>query len=101
MVYYLSEMTATDPKKCSVEGCDEPRADQSDSATNRHCRKHRAEAQRNWTLSKSEQDAAKHFHRGVSALREHLAVNFERYTIQRFSGPEIADIVRRAVLPSS
>ena len=33
-------------KRCTVPGCTEERADQSDNATNRHCRKHRAEAQK-------------------------------------------------------
>lgn len=56
-----------------------------------------------------EQERSKEFIRGVAALREYLAANFEKYNardpqtganIQRFSGPEIADIIRRVELPA-
>ena len=47
-------------------------------------------------MSKLQQEQAQ----AVVAFREALAKSFERYTIQRFSGPEIAAIVRRAQWPS-
>ncbi len=51
-------------------------------------------------MSKSEQDEARAFHRGVEAMREHIAVNFDRYgPNQKWSGPQFANIVRRVEAP--
>lgn len=95
------------PLTCTVDGCTEARADQSPDATNRHCRTHRNEAQKRFLVSKENQRYAKAWHEGVSAMAEHVAANFTKYSgrdgngtfIQRFSGPEIADIVRRCERP--
>lgn len=94
-------------KRCTVPGCTEPRADQGDAATNRHCRKHRAEAQKRHMATKTEQTAGRAWSAGVEAMAAHLAKNFEVYKsrdssgqyIQRFAGPEIADIIRRCGRP--
>jgi hypothetical protein len=95
----MAPETAAEIKICTVPDCTEPRADQSDDATNRHCRAHKNEAQKNWLRSKEAREKAEYFRNGVITLREHLATQFGKYTIQRFSGPQIADIIRRAELP--
>lgn len=88
-------------KRCTVPGCTEPRADQEDAATNRHCRKHRAEAQKRHMATKTEQTGARAFHAGVEAMAEHLARNFDLYKNpqQRFTGRGVADIIRRCERP--
>ncbi len=50
-------------------------------------------------MIKAEQTTGRAWHEGVSAMAEHLAKNFEVYRIQKFSGPEIADIIRRCERP--
>lgn len=58
-------------------------------------------------MSKENQRYAKAWHEGVSAMVEHLATNFAKYTakdgrgvlVQRFSGPEIAGIIRGCERP--
>lgn len=52
-------------------------------------------------MNKTEQEQAQAFQKGVEAMRKHLAVNFDTYakSLSRFSGPEIAAIVRRVEGP--
>ena len=91
--------TAT-PALCTVKDCAEPRADQSPNATNRHCRAHRNEAQKRYLMTKSEQDEAKAFHRGVEAMRDHVADGFDKYgPNQKWTGPQFAHIVRGIKAP--
>jgi len=95
-------------KRCTVPGCTEERADKSEDATNRHCRKHRAEAQKRHMDTKAEKNGARAWHDGVEAMAKHLAEQFDKYSsrtreghyIQRFAGPEIADIIRRCARPA-
>ena len=92
-------MDESKPLICTAKDCTEARADQSPDATNRHCRVHRNEATKRYLMSKAEQDEAKAFHKGVQAMRDYFAANMEAYKLQRFSGPEIAAIVRRVEGP--
>lgn len=84
-------------------GCKaEPRVDQDPKATNRHCKNCKYEAARKYLMSKEKQNSDKWFLKGVSAMREYLAGNFDAYgngQMQRFSGKEIGDIVRRVKGP--
>jgi hypothetical protein len=89
-------MEAATQLLCTMKDCAEPRADQDPDATNRHCRKHRNEATKRYLMSKAEQEEAKAFHKGVEAMRDHIAANFENYgNYQRWSGAEFAAIVRK------
>lgn len=82
-------------KLCSTCGT-KPRVNQADDATNLQCRECKYESQKRWTVSKENQKRAEAFVEGVNAMREYLAVNFEPYPpLQKFSGKEIAAIVRR------
>ncbi len=81
--------------------CREPRANQDENATNRHCRTHQREAQRRYLMAKFEQDNRRAIRRGISLFREHIAENFARYkSFQRFTGEEIAGIIRAAEVPA-
>lgn len=59
-------------------------------------------------MNKLEQEQAQAFHKGVEAMAKHLADQFGKYSgrdsrgdyIQRFGGPEIADIIRRCQRPA-
>lgn len=91
----------------SLENCPNPRANQDANATNRHCTSCQTAAKRRNELSKENQTMGRSFHAGVEAMSEHLAERFGQYKardgsgqfIQRFSGPEIADIIRRCERP--
>lgn len=93
------ELKSCTAKKQDGSPCPEPRADQGDEATNRHCRTHQREAQKKYIMTKNEQDYARAFRAGVSTLREHLEKNFGLYKYQKFTGPEIAGIIHQAELP--
>ena len=98
--------TKPETKLCSACG-QKPRADQREKSTNTQCSDCKYEAQKRWTMNKSGQEQAQAFHRGVEAMAEHVAKAFDVYKardsggnlIQRFGGPEIADIVRRCERP--
>lgn len=91
----------------SLENCTNPRASQDPNATNRHCQSCQTAAKRRYELSKENQQIGRAWISGVEAMAEHLAKNFEAYKsrdtngnfIQRFAGPEIADIIRRCERP--
>jgi hypothetical protein len=86
---------------CTAQECTNPRADQAPEATNRHCRFHKAEAQRKYVGSKEEQLKARAWHKGVSDMTEYLIEHFSIYKhdSQRWSGPEIAQIIGRVKGP--
>lgn len=87
-------------KLCTVPGCTEERADQSPDATNRHCRKHRAEAQKRHMSVKVERAGSSAWIAGVEAMREFLADQFGKYgPLQRWDGPAIAKIIRECGRP--
>ena len=83
----------------SLESCTNPRANQDPNATNRHCQECQTAAKRRFEMSKEQHTSGRAWHEGVTAMAEHLAKNFEPYKIQKFSGPEIADIIRRCERP--
>lgn len=85
--------------KCTKEGCDETRADQDPEATNRHCRKHRAEAQRAYQATKLEQQNGKGFGKGVQAMRELLVDQFSEQGSGRYSGDEVALLIAQCPGP--
>lgn len=88
-------------KRCTVPGCTEERADQSDDATNRHCKKHRAEAQKRHMSTKVERTGSSAWNAGVEAMREFLAEQFAKYgPLQRWDGPAIAKIIRECGRPA-
>jgi hypothetical protein len=99
----IAEQNPPPPLKCTITGCTEDRADQSPEATNRHCRTHRNEATKRYLLSKAEQDFARNWKAGVEAMAEYLAQRFEtlypKGSLSRFSGTEIAAIIRRVDRP--
>lgn len=52
-------------------------------------------------MNKAEQDEAKAFHKGVEAMREHIAGGFDRYADnQKWTGPQFARIVRNLKPPT-
>lgn len=66
------------------------------------CRKCRAAYKREYEALKSDMAETRGFAAGVSAMRAYLAERFAPYTsIQRFTGPEIAGIIRDCQGPSS
>ena len=77
----------------------EPRADQQEDATNRHCKNCRTESARAYTMAKLEQTEGKGFGKGVQKMRELLAAEFEAQGPGHFSGIEIAQIIRGAAGP--
>jgi hypothetical protein len=91
----------------SLEACTRPRANQEPGATNRHCTECQTAAKRRYDMSKETQTTGRAWHDGVEAMAKHLAEQFEKYKsrdsrgdyIQRFGGPEIADIIRRCERP--
>jgi hypothetical protein len=85
---------------CTKDGCEEPRADQDPEATNRHCRKHRAEAQRAFQATKLEQQHGKGFGKGVQAMRDLLVEQFAEQGSAGFSGYEIAALIAQCAGPS-
>jgi len=93
----------------SLENCTNPRANQDPQATNRHCTECQTAAKRRYDVSKENQTTGKAWHEGVEAMAKHLADQFDKYSnrnregqyIQRFAGPEIADIIRRCARPAS
>ena len=94
-------MDSPKPLICTVKDCKEERADQSPDATNRHCRTHRNEATKKYLMSKAEQEEAKAFHKGVEAMREHIANGFDRPgESQKWTGGQIARIVRNVKPPA-
>lgn len=88
-----------EPLTCTKDGCQDPRADQDPEATNRHCRKHRAEAQRAYQATKLEQQNGKGFGKGVQAMRELLAEQFGEQGSASFSGYEIAALIAQCPGP--
>jgi hypothetical protein len=58
-------------------------------------------------MSKENQTQGRAWHEGMEAMAKHLAEQFAKYSsrdgsgnyIQRFAGPEIADIIRRCERP--
>lgn len=86
-------------KTCSVAGCDNPRADQSDDATNRHCKVHRSAAQAKYVATTLTQQHGKGFVQGVLAMRECLAHEFEQVGSGNYDGYEIAALIRQAPGP--
>jgi hypothetical protein len=82
-----------------LENCLNARASQDPNATNRHCTACQTAARKRNDTDKNQQQSARAWHEGVSAMADHLAKNFEPYLIQRFSGKEIADIIRRCERP--
>lgn len=100
MVYYHFEMESPQKLICTAKDCTEERADQSPNATNRHCRKHRNEAQKNYLMGKAEQEEARAFHKGVEAMREFIASGFDKYgPNQKWTGPQFAHIIRNLKAP--
>ena len=99
--------TAKVRKEGSLETCANPRANQDPNATNRHCTSCQTAAKKRNEMDKKEQTGARAWSAGVEAMAEHVARAFEAYKsrdssgnlIQRFGGPEIADIVRRCERP--
>lgn len=88
----------TEVLTCTHEGpqgqrCENPRADQRLAATNRHCKAHKAEAQKKYMDTKDEKDQAKGFVLGVEALRAVLVTEFDRLGAGNFSGDEVAHLI--------
>jgi hypothetical protein len=91
----------------SLENCTRPRANQDPAATNRHCQQCQTAAKRRYEMSKESQTSGRAWHEGVETMAEYLADQFAKYSsrdgsgnyIQRFAGPEIADIIRRCERP--
>ena len=77
----------------------EPRADQSESATNRHCTTCRTEAARAYKAAQMEQANGKGFGKGVQAMRELMAEQFYQLGSGSLSGYEIADLIRHVPGP--
>lgn len=93
-------MTPTDTKTKLCTKCDrEPRVDQSEKATNRHCTKCRTEVARAYQSSKLEQENGKGFGRGVQAMRDLIAGEFYQQGSGMYSGYEIAALIRQAPGP--
>ena len=63
------------------------------------CKACRAKYKREYEGLKKEMAETRGYSAGISAMREFLAVQFVGYTIQRFSGPEIAHIIRNCSAP--
>ena len=85
--------------KCTMAECEEPRADQDPKATNRHCKKCRAESTRKWREGVMDQAARRSFVKGVNALRKILVEEFRGQGNGRFTGVEIAKLIERAPGP--
>lgn len=76
-----------------------PRVDQDDKATNRHCKECKTAATTAWQASKLEQQQGKGFVKGVQAMRDLLAEQFYNLDTGMFTGYEIAALIRQALGP--
>lgn len=85
-------------KLCSACGKN-PRADQREKTTNTQCSECKYEAQKRWTVSKANQQRNEAMVEGIELMRKYLSGQFDVYKIQRFSGPEISDIIKRCAPP--
>lgn len=66
------------------------------------CRKCRATYKREYEAQRDEMSETRGYAAGISAMRDFLAVNFEKYALPRvFSGPEIGHIIRTCGEPST
>lgn len=88
----------TEPKLCSACGKN-PRVDQREKSTNTQCSDCKYDAQKRWTMAKTNQQRNEAMVEGVELMRNYLAKQFDNYKIQSFSGPEIASIIRRCAAP--
>ncbi len=81
--------------------CSKCEADLDTNGFPRWCRKCRLAYKREYQALKAEMAETRGFAGGIEAMRTFLAERFEVYKIQRFSGPEIADVIRRCEAPKA
>jgi hypothetical protein len=96
--------TPLDLKRCTRKlddgsQCANPRADQDEKATNRHCLECRRDAQRKYVTSTLQQQAGKGFVKGIEEMRTLLVREFRAQGQASFTGIEISELIRLAPGP--
>lgn len=80
--------------------CQNPRADQDPTATNRHCLEHRREQHRRHFLMTIDQQRGKGYTKGVEAMRRVLVREFRAFGDSSFPATEVVELILRAPGPS-
>lgn len=87
---------AQEAEQPSSETCSRCQKPLDADGSPRWCKACRAKYQRDYQALKKEMSESRGFAAGCSAMRDTLAKHFEQFQRARFSGAEIAKMIRRA-----